>query len=91
MSKQIISFCRLTISPVLAAVDPDVHREEAAENLQAFLVKLDEIEDKVSKVAVPLGYAGGFTPFGCILKCCETSFGMLHREGKLQASLRTGL
>jgi TRAP transporter TAXI family solute receptor len=43
----------------LDAVDPDIHREEVAESLQAFLVKLDEIEEKVSKVAVPLGYAGG--------------------------------
>ena len=43
----------------LAAVDPDVHREEAAESLQASLAKLDEIEEKVSKVAVPLGYAEG--------------------------------
>jgi hypothetical protein len=40
-------------------VDPDIHREEVAESLQAFLVKLDEIEEKVSQVAVPLGYAGG--------------------------------
>jgi TRAP transporter TAXI family solute receptor len=43
----------------LDAVDPDIHREEVAESLQAFLVKLDEIEEKVSKVAVPLGYAEG--------------------------------
>lgn len=43
----------------LDVVDPDIHREEAAESLQALLVKLDEIEEKVSQVAVPLGYAEG--------------------------------
>jgi hypothetical protein len=43
----------------LDAVDPDIHKEEVAERLQELLVKLDEIEEKVSQVAVPLGYAEG--------------------------------
>lgn len=43
----------------LDVVDPDIHREEVAESLQGFLDKLDEIEEKVSQVAVPLGYAEG--------------------------------
>jgi TRAP transporter TAXI family solute receptor len=56
----------------LDAVDPDIHREEVAESLQAFLVKLDEIEEKVS---------------GCISKCYETNFGRLHRNARLLAIL----
>jgi len=43
----------------LDAVDPETHKEEVAESLQEFLVKLDEIEEKVSNVTVPLAYTSG--------------------------------
>ncbi|MEH6581305.1 MAG: TAXI family TRAP transporter solute-binding subunit [Halioglobus sp.] len=43
----------------LDAVDPDLNREEAAESLQEFLVKLDEIEEKVCNVTVPPSYSEG--------------------------------
>jgi hypothetical protein len=41
----------------LEAADPDLHQEHLAENLQDFLLKLDETEAKVSGLAVPPGYA----------------------------------
>ena len=43
----------------LDAVDPDLNKEELVDNLQEFLVKLDEIEDKVCNVTVPLSYSEG--------------------------------
>jgi TRAP transporter TAXI family solute receptor len=43
----------------LEAVDPDLHGEDLAENLQGFLLKLDEIEAKVASLAVPPGYSEG--------------------------------
>lgn len=43
----------------LDAVDPDIHGGKVAEGLQELLGKLDEIEEKVSQVAVPLGYSAG--------------------------------
>ena len=43
----------------LDAVDPETHKEEVAESLQEFLGKLDEIEEKVSNVTVPLAYTSG--------------------------------
>jgi len=43
----------------LEAVDPDFHQEDVAESLQECLSKLDEIEAKVSTVAVPPGYSAG--------------------------------
>jgi TRAP-type uncharacterized transport system substrate-binding protein len=41
----------------LDAVDPETHKEEVAESLQEFLVKLDEIEEKASNVNVPPAYS----------------------------------
>jgi TRAP-type uncharacterized transport system substrate-binding protein len=43
----------------LDAVDPETHKEEVAENLQEFLAKLDEIEEKVTNVTVPPAYSNG--------------------------------
>ena len=43
----------------LEAVDPDLNKEGGAESLQECLSKLDEIEAKVSTVAVPPGYSAG--------------------------------
>ncbi len=43
----------------LEAVDPVIHGGKEAEGLQELLVKLDEIEEKVSQVAVPFGYSAG--------------------------------
>ena len=43
----------------LDAVNPETHKEEVAESLQELLVKLDEIEEKVSNVTVPLAYTSG--------------------------------
>jgi TRAP transporter TAXI family solute receptor len=41
----------------LEAVDPDLHKEHLAENLEDFFLKLDETEAKVSGLAVPPGYS----------------------------------
>ena len=38
-------------------LDPDTQREKVAESLQEFLVKLDEIEEKVINVTVPPAYS----------------------------------
>ncbi|MBT8443339.1 MAG: C4-dicarboxylate ABC transporter substrate-binding protein, partial [Gammaproteobacteria bacterium] len=43
----------------LEAVDPDFHQEDVAASLPECLAKLDEIEAKVSAVAVPPGYSAG--------------------------------
>jgi TRAP transporter TAXI family solute receptor len=41
----------------LRAFDPEGHKEEAAEQLQGYLAKLDRIEEKVSHIAVPLSFS----------------------------------
>jgi len=41
----------------LRAFDPERHKDETAEHLQEYLVKLERIEEKVSNIAVPLSYS----------------------------------
>jgi TRAP transporter TAXI family solute receptor len=41
----------------LRAFDPERHKEEAAEQLQKYLAKIDRIEEKVSQIAVPLSFS----------------------------------
>jgi hypothetical protein len=41
----------------LRAFDPERHKEEAAEQLQEYLAKLDRIEEKVSNISVPLSFS----------------------------------
>ncbi len=41
----------------LRAFDPARHKEEPAKRLQEYLVKLEEIEEKVSNIAVPLSFS----------------------------------
>jgi len=41
----------------LRAFDPERHKEEADEQLQEYLAKLDRIEENVSNIAVPLSFS----------------------------------
>ena len=41
----------------LRAFDPDRHKAEGTEHLQAYLVGLKKIEEKVSSISVPLSYS----------------------------------
>jgi len=41
----------------LRAFDPQRHKEEATESLQAYLVELEGIEEKVSNISVPLSFS----------------------------------
>jgi len=41
----------------LRAFDPERHKEEASERLREYLVELDGIEEKVSKISVPLSFS----------------------------------
>jgi TRAP transporter TAXI family solute receptor len=41
----------------LRAFDPERHKEEGTERLQAYLVKLEGIEAKVANISVPLSYS----------------------------------
>lgn len=41
----------------LRAFDPERHKEEAAESLQGYLVKLNRVEEKVANIAVPLSFS----------------------------------
>jgi len=41
----------------LRAFDPERHKQEATENLQAYLVELEGIEEKVSNISVPLSFS----------------------------------
>lgn len=41
----------------LRAFDPEKHKEETADRLQEYLVKLDRIEENVSNIAVPLSFS----------------------------------
>jgi TRAP-type uncharacterized transport system substrate-binding protein len=65
----------------LDAVDPDLNKEEVSDSLQEFLVKLDEIEDKVCNVTVPPSYSNG-------LYALRLHIGML-REKLLQSAKKT--
>jgi len=41
----------------LRAFDPERHKEEGTERLQAYLVQLERIEEKVSNISVPLSFS----------------------------------
>jgi len=41
----------------LRVLDPEKHKEETADRLQEYLVKLDRIEENVSNIAVPLSFS----------------------------------
>ena len=41
----------------LRAVDPERHKEEGTERMQAYLVELEGIEEKVSNISVPLSFS----------------------------------
>ena len=41
----------------LRTFDPERHKEESSENLQKYLAKLSEIEEKVANISVPLAYS----------------------------------
>ena len=41
----------------LRAFDPERHKEEAAEQLQEYLAKLEGVEEKVSNISVPLSFS----------------------------------
>ena len=74
----------------LAAVDPDIHREGAAESLQASLVKLDEIEEKVSKVAVPLGYAEGLYALRVHIEMLRKKLRQAAKRGEVSGDSHNG-
>jgi hypothetical protein len=63
----------------LDSVDPDLHRDELGDSTKNFLLKLDEIEDRVCKVTVPSAYSEG-------LYALRLHIGMLR--GKLQHTVR---
>jgi TRAP-type uncharacterized transport system substrate-binding protein len=63
----------------LDSVDPDLHRDELGDSTKKFLLKLDEIEDRVCKVTVPSAYSEG-------LYALRLHIGMLR--GKLQHTVR---
>jgi TRAP transporter TAXI family solute receptor len=41
----------------LRALDPEMHKDEEAERLREYQVELDRIEEKVSKISVPLAFS----------------------------------
>jgi len=74
----------------LDAVDPDIHKEEVAESLQESLVKLDEIEEKVSNVAVPLGYSAGLYALRVHIEMLRNKLRHAAKKGEISGDFPNG-
>jgi hypothetical protein len=71
----------------LEAVDPDLHGEDLAENLQGFLLKLDEIEAKVAGLAVPPGYSEGLYALRVHIELLRNKLRNAAPQGELSGEL----
>ncbi|MCK4782587.1 MAG: hypothetical protein KAV87_02470, partial [Desulfobacteraceae bacterium] len=74
----------------LDAVDPETHKEEVAESLQEFLGKLDEIEEKVSNVTVPLAYTSGIYALRVHIQMLRNKLRHAAQKGETSGDPNTG-
>ena len=74
----------------LDAVDPDTNKEKVVESLQEFLDKLDEIEEKVSNVTVPLAYSNGLYALRVHIQMLRNKLRHAAQKGETSGDPHTG-
>jgi len=74
----------------LESVDPDIHREEVAESLQELLIKLDGIEEKVTNLAVPLGYSEGLYDLRVHIEMLRNKLWQAAKKGESSVDSHNG-